>query len=76
MKTLQNITESAKPPTKSFLELLIESSGGDKGYTDLELQEETMVMLLAGTDTSAVGASFAAMMLSKHPEVQEKLHQE
>ncbi|CAG9785317.1 unnamed protein product [Diatraea saccharalis] len=68
--------DTGKPATTTFLELLIEYSGGDRGYTDLELREETMVMLLAGTDTSAVGASFAAVMLSKHQDMQEKLYQE
>ncbi|XP_053602912.1 uncharacterized protein LOC128670917 [Plodia interpunctella] len=65
--------DSAKP--KSFLEILIES-GGDKGFTDLELQEETLVMLLAGTDTSSVAVSFTALMLAKHPDVQDKVYQE
>ncbi|CAH0407554.1 unnamed protein product [Chilo suppressalis] len=68
--------DTGRPATKTFLELLIDYSGGDKGYTNLELQEETMVMLLAGTDTSAVGASFVMVMLSKHQDVQEKLFQE
>ncbi|CAB3260819.1 unnamed protein product [Arctia plantaginis] len=61
---------------RSFLELLIESSGGDKGYTDLELQEETVVLVVAGTDTSAVGTSFTILLLSKHLDVQEKIYQE
>ncbi|KAL4704983.1 hypothetical protein ACJJTC_005469, partial [Scirpophaga incertulas] len=75
-KTEQGNDVDDKVSAKTFLELLIESSGGDSGYTDKELQEETMVMLLAGTDTSAVGASFALVMLSKYPEIQEKLYQE
>ncbi|NP_001266437.1 cytochrome P450 4C1-like precursor [Bombyx mori] len=61
---------------KSFLELLIESSGGNKGYTDLELQEETLVLVLAGTDTSAVGVAFTSVMLSRHQDVQEKVYEE
>lgn len=61
---------------RSFLELLIESSGGEKGYTDLELQEETLVLVIAGTDTSAVGTAFTILLLSKHLDVQEKIYQE
>lgn len=52
------------------------SSKGDKGYTDLELREEAMVIILAGTDTSAVGASFTTVLLSRYPLVQEKVYQE
>nr|AID54868.1 cytochrome P450 CYP341B2 [Helicoverpa armigera] len=61
---------------KTFLELLIEASGGDRGYSDLELQEETLVIVVAGTDTSAVGVSFAVMMLARHPDVQEMVYRE
>lgn len=61
---------------KTFLELLIESTGGEGGFTDLELQEETLVLVLAGTDTSAVGTAFTALMLSRHDDVQEKVYKE
>ncbi|PZC83860.1 hypothetical protein B5X24_HaOG200060 [Helicoverpa armigera] len=61
---------------KTFLELLIDMSGGDRGYTDLELREETVVLVLAGTDTSAVGTAFTSMMLSKYPDVQDKVYEE
>ncbi|XP_060801131.1 cytochrome P450 4C1 [Amyelois transitella] len=60
---------------QSLLDLLITSEGG-KGFSDLELQEETLVVVLAGTDTSAVGASFAALLMAKHPKVQEKVYNE
>lgn len=62
--------------SKTFLELLIEGSGGDRGYSDLELQEETLVLALAGTDTSAVGASFTVSMLARYPAVQEQVYKE
>ncbi|KAH9630028.1 hypothetical protein HF086_012589 [Spodoptera exigua] len=65
-----------KERIKSFLELMIESSGGDKGYTDKELLEEIMVIFTAGTDTSTLASSFASMLLARHPEVQEKVYQE
>lgn len=51
-------------------------SSGDKGYSKVELGEETLVIVLAGTDTSAVGTAFTAVMLAKHPDVQAKVYQE
>lgn len=33
-------------------------------------------MVMAGTDTSAVGAAFTTVMLSKYSEVQEKIYEE
>ncbi|CAG5042723.1 unnamed protein product [Parnassius apollo] len=60
---------------KTFLELIIESSGS-RCFTNVELREETLVIVLAGTDTSAVGASFTSAMLSRYMEVQNKVYDE
>ena len=48
----------------------------EKRYTHEELREEILTLALAGTDTSAVGACFTLVMLSQHPDVQEKVYQE
>ncbi|CAH0699660.1 unnamed protein product [Spodoptera exigua] len=61
---------------KTFLESLIKLSGGDDGYTDDEIVEELLVILVAGTDTSAVAASFVLLVLSRYPEIQEKVFEE
>ncbi|XP_073951334.1 cytochrome P450 4C1-like isoform X2 [Choristoneura fumiferana] len=61
---------------RTFLEMMIMGSGGERGYTDLELREEVLVIILAGTDTSAVGASYASVLLSRFPNVQEKVYEE
>ncbi|CAB3260028.1 unnamed protein product [Arctia plantaginis] len=61
---------------KSFLELQIEASGSDRGYSDEELLEECLGLLLAGTDTTAVGICFTICMLANHPDMQEKVFHE
>ncbi|KAJ0180021.1 hypothetical protein K1T71_004612 [Dendrolimus kikuchii] len=61
---------------KSFLDLLISLSGGGKGYTNVELREELLTLIMAGTDTSACAISYTLMLLGKYPEVQEKVYQE
>ncbi|XP_073951349.1 cytochrome P450 4C1-like isoform X2 [Choristoneura fumiferana] len=71
--TLHGFKKSKVP---SFLEMIMEHSGSIGGYTDLELREETMVIILAGTDTSAVGTSFALVMMSRYEEVQKKVYEE
>ncbi|XP_050342341.1 cytochrome P450 4C1-like [Nymphalis io] len=48
----------------------------DKSYTLEELREETLVLLLAGTDTSAVGICTTILMLSQHTDVQERVYKE
>lgn len=67
------VTSAYKQSWKTFLELLIESPGG---YGNVELREETLVIVLAGTDTSAVGTAFTTVMLAKYPNIQEKVYQE
>ncbi|CAB3227974.1 unnamed protein product [Arctia plantaginis] len=76
LKENSEIEKSNPERIKSFLELLIESSGGENGYSDRELLEETLVMMVAGTDTSAVGSSFTIRMLADYPDVQEKVFKE
>ncbi|XP_049865758.1 cytochrome P450 4C1-like [Pectinophora gossypiella] len=61
--------------TRSVLELMLVTSEGE-GYTDLELQEETLTFMIAGNDTSASGAGFTLLMLARHQDVQLKVYDE
>ncbi|KAG6465169.1 cytochrome P450 4d2 [Manduca sexta] len=61
---------------QAFLDMMIKSSGKGHGLTDEELLEESIVLLVAGTDTSATGVALVAMMLSRHPDVQNKVYKE
>ncbi|XP_004926535.1 cytochrome P450 4V2 [Bombyx mori] len=62
--------------SKTFLDLLITLSGAEKGYTNIELREEVLTLTVAGTDTSAVTIGFTLELLSKYPEIQEKVYKE
>ncbi|CAG9785186.1 unnamed protein product [Diatraea saccharalis] len=68
-------TEISESEIPSFLELVLSLEGND-GYTDMELMQELIALTLAGTDTSAISLSFLFELLSKYPDVQEKLYQE
>ncbi|KAM3962933.1 cytochrome P450 4C1-like [Aphomia sociella] len=61
---------------KTFLDLLVTHSGGDRGYTDIELREEVLTLTIAGTDTSAVATGYTLKLLSKYPDIQEKVYKE
>ncbi|CAK1604012.1 unnamed protein product [Parnassius mnemosyne] len=61
---------------QSFLDLLINLSGGEKGYSDKELREEVLTLTIAGTDTSAVAVGFTLKLLAKYPKVQDRVFQE
>ncbi|KOB64900.1 Cytochrome P450 [Operophtera brumata] len=70
------VAYAADKELKTFLELYIKASGGASGFTNVELREESLVLLLAGTDTSAVGSAFTSLMLARHPEVQNNVYEE
>ncbi|XP_060801099.1 cytochrome P450 4C1 [Amyelois transitella] len=61
---------------KTFLELLITLSGGEKGFTDIELREEVLTLTIAGTDTSAVAIGYTLKLLSMYPHIQDKVYEE
>lgn len=61
---------------KSFLELIIESEDGEQRYNAEELREESLVLAVAGNDTSAVGTCFVLSMMARYPDVQEKVAKE
>lgn len=74
--TQEQYENSAESHQTTFLESLMRLSGGDDGYTDDEIVEELLVIMVAGTDTSAVGAAFVSVVLSRYPEIQEKVFEE
>ncbi|KAL4708417.1 hypothetical protein ACJJTC_019653 [Scirpophaga incertulas] len=61
---------------QTFLDLLIHLSGREHGFTNEELREEMLTLTVAGTDTSAVAMGYTIKMLSKYPDIQEKVYQE
>ncbi|WP_244226979.1 cytochrome P450 [Corallococcus aberystwythensis] len=59
----------------SMLMLARDEDTGE-GMTDEQLGSEVMTMLLAGHETTATSLSWAWGLLSKHPEVEARLHAE
>ncbi|KAM3961568.1 putative cytochrome P450 4p3 [Aphomia sociella] len=59
---------------KSLLESVLETKANE--LMDKDLQEEFLTIVAAGTDTSAVGSCFMAMLLARHPDTQEKIYEE
>ena len=57
--------------------LLAQDSEGDGGrMSDLQLRDEAMTIFLAGHETSANAMSWTWYLLSQHPEVEGKFHEE
>jgi len=58
-----------------FLSVLMRArSNGEQ--TDEQLRDEMMTMLLAGHDTTALTLTYTWFLLSEHPEVERRLHEE
>lgn len=54
-----------------------EGDGGDgRGMTDLNLRDEAITLFLAGHETTANALTWTWYLLSQHPEVEARFHQE
>ncbi|GBP32908.1 Cytochrome P450 4C1 [Eumeta japonica] len=74
--TLDSVCDMNLYERKSFLDLLIKQSGGTKGYSNIELREEVMTLIVAGTDTTALVLGFTLTLLAKYPDIQERIYRE
>jgi cytochrome P450 len=56
--------------------LLLAKDEDGTGLTEEELRDQTLILYLAGHETSANALSWAWLMLAQHPEVQARVHAE
>jgi cytochrome P450 len=77
------IAERRKSPGDrgDLLSMLLEATDaedttGANRMSDQQVRDECLTVMLAGHETTANGLSFALWMLAKHPEAQERVHEE
>ncbi|AQL43779.1 cytochrome P450 [Halorientalis sp. IM1011] len=58
-----------------FLSILLRARGRGE-QTDEQIRDEMMTMLLAGHDTTALTLTYTWYLLSEHPEVERRVHDE
>ncbi|HYV45990.1 MAG TPA: cytochrome P450 [Myxococcaceae bacterium] len=62
---------------KDLLSMLLHVQDEDGSrMTDTQLRDEVLTLLIAGHETTAVALTWTGHLLSHHPEVQAKLHEE
>ncbi|XP_045493240.1 cytochrome P450 4C1-like [Colias croceus] len=61
---------------RCFLEHLIILSKNNTGLNNVELREEVLTLLFAGSDTSSIVICNTLTLLAKYPKVQEKVYEE
>ncbi len=52
------------------------TDGNSGGMTDRQLRDECVTVILAGHETTANALAFALDLLARHPEIQQRLHEE
>jgi len=60
----------------SMLLLAQDEEGGGGGMSDRQVRDEAMTLMLAGHETTANALTWTWHLLSKHPEVEARLHEE
>jgi cytochrome P450 len=78
---VQGIIESRRgrgPAANDLLDFLLTARDEEAGtgMSDAQLRDEVLTLLFAGHDTTASGVSWAWYLLSRHPDIQEALHDE
>ncbi|TMK83240.1 MAG: cytochrome P450, partial [Actinobacteria bacterium] len=53
-----------------------ENGHGPMGMTDQQVRDEATTLFLAGHETTAIALTWTFYLLSQHPEVEKRLHQE
>ncbi|KAH8249715.1 hypothetical protein KR032_011699 [Drosophila birchii] len=82
VETLQKeVTKKEQDPSAprkkmAFLDTLLSSTIDGRPLTRQEIYEEVSTFMFEGHDTTTSGVSFSGYLLSRHPDVQQKLYQE
>ncbi|MFJ7063152.1 cytochrome P450 [Streptomyces microflavus] len=61
-----------------LLSMLLTASaqGGSRTLSDAEIYDQTVTMIVGGTDTTAAALAWACHLLAQYPDIQERLHAE
>jgi cytochrome P450 len=60
----------------SMLLLATDTEGDGSGMSDLQLRDEALTLFLAGHETTANALTWTWYLLSQHPEIEARLHEE
>uniref|UniRef100_A0AAT9UU89 Cytochrome P450 4461J4 n=1 Tax=Maconellicoccus hirsutus TaxID=177089 RepID=A0AAT9UU89_MACHI len=62
--------------SKCLIDLMVKAQQKDSTFTETRLEHEFLQLMSAGTDASALNASFTLLMLAIHQDVQQKVYEE
>jgi len=78
LKLINDEKQNSRTIHKGILQKLVHAKDEETNYSfsDEELRDEVLTMVLAGHETSAHSLTWIFGLLAKHPDIQEKLVQE
>ena len=77
LKQIVNDRKTSEKRYDDLLDMLLETSYDDgKGMTEEQLIDEILIIFTAGHETTANALTFTFQLLAKHPEWQDKIHEE
>ncbi|XP_046665741.1 cytochrome P450 4C1-like [Homalodisca vitripennis] len=73
---IENPDDKGKKGLKVFLDILLELNDGGNTFTDDDLRDEVVTMMVGGSETSAMTDCFCLLMLAMHEDIQDKVFEE
>ncbi|RZF47741.1 hypothetical protein LSTR_LSTR006005 [Laodelphax striatellus] len=76
-KIPEPVVEEQEPARlKVFLDILFELIDSGTNFTNDDLRDEVVTMMVGGSETSALTNCFCLLMLAMHPEIQDRVYNE
>ncbi|KAE9541566.1 hypothetical protein AGLY_003557 [Aphis glycines] len=63
-------------PLKVFLNTLLDLNEAGENFSDEEIRDEVVTMMMTGSETSSVTGCYCLLMLAIHPKIQDKVYDE
>jgi cytochrome P450 len=75
IKERRKTEDDRETPSSDLLSMLLHAEDTDgTRMNDAQLRDEIMTIFLAGHETTAIALTWTWLLLSKHPEIEAKLH--
>ncbi|KAF0760019.1 Uncharacterized protein FWK35_00004731, partial [Aphis craccivora] len=75
-KNAINTNGGDKKPLKVFLDTLLDLNEAGANFSDDDIRDEVVTMMIGGSETSTITVCFCLLMLAIHPIIQDKVNDE
>ncbi|XP_022166734.1 cytochrome P450 4C1-like isoform X2 [Myzus persicae] len=71
-----DVTDHEKKHSKVFLDTLFELNEVGANFSDDDIRDEVVTMMIGGSETSAITLCFCLLLLAIYPDIQDKVYDE